>query len=185
MTTKRSKENYHESAADQHHHAAHFHREASQHFEAGKDREHWAHQAMAAHGHTLRALTHGHEALKQYDTLESAQPSIYPATPGTVVRFPANAREAAESMATNLQGTQWHGVAADHHEAAARHHDEASRYCIEKNFDLAAKEAEMAHRHALQSVFYSYEVVKQFDRNAELDAAAQDIMNWTERKMIG
>jgi hypothetical protein len=74
MNTKHSKKEHLEAAASHHEQAGRFHREASRHFEAGKDFAHAAHQAMMAHGHALHAIYRANDAVKH----NSSTPLIVP-----------------------------------------------------------------------------------------------------------
>jgi hypothetical protein len=157
MTPHLAHTEHHALAATHHEHAAKFHRQASRHFESGKDPDHWAHQALVAHGHTLRAIESGSAARAYYQRQELSLSQHSDA----VIRFPSNALETAEAMGSILRGTQRHAVAADHHEEAARHHARASKHCMARNYAPAAREALMACRHAQKSLYQSHEAAKQ------------------------
>jgi hypothetical protein len=91
MNSKHGKKEHLEAAASHHEQAARLHREASRHFEEGKDFAHAAHQAMLAHGHALHAIDRANEALKHHGA-----PLVVP---------PA----------------QHHAIATELHQQAARH----------------------------------------------------------------
>jgi hypothetical protein len=67
--------------------------------------------------------------------------------------------EASAYYAT-LNVSEHHAAAADHHEQAARHHGQAAKHRDEKDFALAAHEAQIAHGHAQHSVFHDNEAAK-------------------------
>jgi hypothetical protein len=158
MTAKHTIPEHHATAATHHAEAARFHRQASKHFETGEDPEHWAHQALLAHGHTLCAIESGNIACRFYASHGVHLPSKYS---DRVVQFPSNALETAQTMGTILDGFQRHAVAADHHEEAAKHHGRASKHCLERNYSPAFREAQLATHHAQQSLFQSHEAAKQ------------------------
>jgi len=151
MTVQDNVAEHHASAAFHHRQAAQFHREASRHYEIGKDFAHAAHQALIAHGHALRAIDHGNQAGKYYAGQDGSLLQKYPEP---VPLAPAKAVEAAE---TDLSGSQHHAAAADEHEQAAEHHAQAAKRLDEKDYELAAHEAQMAHRHAHYSIFHDDE----------------------------
>jgi hypothetical protein len=153
---------HHAAAAVHHIQAAQSHREASRHFEVGKDRAHWAHKALIAHDHTLRAIDCGNEARRHYGEHEKR---VSKGSLDADMPFPANNIEMAEAMGTILRQNQQHAVAADHHLQAAHHHDQASRYCAARNYEPAVTETMHACRHAQQSLFHSREALRQ---NAEV-----------------
>lgn len=157
MTTKQSKKEHLEAAASHHEHAGRFHREASRHFEAGKDYAHAAHQAMLAHGHALHAIYRANDAVKQ----NSTTPLIVPPPPGP-----------AASSAT---AAQHHAMAADLHEQAALHLRSAARQ-FDQDRDAVAHEARLAFSLALSALSHSNEAARQHvtssrDRGPVTDAA--------------
>jgi hypothetical protein len=134
--------------------AAEYHREASRHYETGKDYAHAAHQALVAHGHALLGLKYGDEARLHYAGHHlSDLPK--PSNPG-----PSVAIMSADVIGISPDGigtAAHHAAAATHHEQAAHHHQEAARLCGEKDYARAAHEAQMAHRHAHYSIFHDDE----------------------------
>jgi hypothetical protein len=66
MTAEDRAARHHASAATHHRHAMQFHREASHHYQIGKDYARAAHQALVAHGHTLKAIDHWQQAINDY-----------------------------------------------------------------------------------------------------------------------
>ena len=145
---------HHASAAFHHQQSAQLHREASRHFEAGKDYNHAAHKALVAHGHALHAIGRGNDAAQYYAGHDS---TALPGDQGSVVRFPPKSVDASGATQAALSGAGHHAAAADHHEQAEQHHTKASRHLQEKNEEEAAHEAQIAHRHAHLAVFHSDE----------------------------
>ena len=105
MSERHPQNNHHALASGHHEDAAHYHREASRHFEIGKDYAHAAHLALNAHGHSLMAIDHGDAALKRYT---KAHPEI---------TLPEPSAEVERATATAVPKTL-----ATQHDAAAAHH---------------------------------------------------------------
>lgn len=157
MNTKQSKKEHLEAAASHHERAGRFHREASRHFEAGKDFAHAAHQAMMAHGHALHAIYRANDAVKH----NSSAPLIVPPPPGS-----------AESRAT---AAQHHTMAAELHEQAALHLRSAAKH-FDQDRGAVAHETQLAFSLALRALSHSNEAARQHvtssrDRGPVTDAA--------------
>jgi hypothetical protein len=153
MTDKHHAAEHHASATIHHRLAAQFHREASRHYETGKDYAHAAHQAQIAHAHALHALRQGDEARTHYAEHHLSDLTI-PSDPGQPgVRL--GEVIGAPAMASN--SAAHHAAAGLHHEQAAQHHKNAARLCNEQQYARAAHEAQMAHRHAHYSIFHDDE----------------------------
>jgi hypothetical protein len=175
--------NRHAAAADHHSEAAKVHREAFDQFQVGKDPQHSARQALAAHACTLQALKSDNKAHKNHPTAHTG--NSVPNDPEDGSGFPAESVVTGGNMRTNLKGAQNHAVAADHHTEAARCHLRAVDHCAAGKYKRAAHEAETAHKHTQKSLFHSYEAAKPYlDRNAELDAAGQDMLNWIQAEIF-
>ena len=145
-----SAQNY-ASASAHHQRAAHYHQEASRHYRSGKDFAHAAHQALLAHGHALRAMDFGHEAAKPHGkhTIECSRAGMPVATP-----LVAPLLDAPAILQKGLDGADHHMAAAEHHAAAAIHQGKAAVLFREKHYEEAAKEAQLAYRHAHHTVFH-------------------------------
>jgi hypothetical protein len=160
---------HHASAATHHRHAMQFHREASRHYQIGKDYAHAAHQALVAHGHTLKAIDHWQQAVNDYaehgaqliPESESAVEHRGDSWRGFMGRLLARHSDNAIAVATELSGAEQHAAAAGHAEQAALHHGNASKYCSENDFPMAAHEAQIAHDHAMHSFFHGNEAARQ------------------------
>jgi hypothetical protein len=150
-------ESHREMAAAHHEQAARYHRAASRHFQSGKDYAHTAHEALLAHGHSLRALDFGRRA-----TVTSAIPSKdrinlrNHQTLSLQSKLPAAARS---RLCAN--SAEHHCAAALHSEAAAEHEREASTHERALNLEAAAVEALLATQHGERSLFHSDEAAKQ------------------------
>jgi hypothetical protein len=151
MTVNHNATEHHTSAAFHHQKAAQFHREASRHYELGKDYAHAAHQALIAHGHGLRAIDQGNAAGKYYAGQDGGLLGKYPEP------IPLSPGKALETMDIKLSGSEHHAAAADDHEHAAQHHLQAAKHLDEKDYELAAHEAQIAHRRAHFSIFHDDE----------------------------
>jgi len=141
MNTKHSKKEHLEAAASHHEQAGRLHREASRHFEDGKDFAHAAHQAMLAHGHALHAIERANEALKHHGA-----PLVVP--PATA---PADSHAGA---------AQHHAFAAELHEQAARHMRNAAKH-FDEDRGAVAHETQLAFSLALRGLSHSNEAAKQ------------------------
>ncbi|MGF6721158.1 hypothetical protein P3T43_000499 [Paraburkholderia sp. GAS41] len=142
MTTKPSKKEHLDAAASHHEQAGRFHREASRHFEDGKDFAHAAHQAMMAHGHTLHAIERANEAHKH----QAGAPLVVPPTTATTD--------------SNTSAAQHHAIAAELHEQAARHLRTAAKQ-FEQDRSAVAHETQVAATLALRGLSHSNEAAKQ------------------------
>ncbi|WP_341314032.1 hypothetical protein WN982_01125 [Paraburkholderia sp. IMGN_8] len=146
-----------EAAASHHEQAGRFHREASRHFEAGKDFAHAAHQAMMAHGHALHAIDRANDALKH----NASTPLIVPRPPCSV-----------ESSAT---AAQHHAMAAELYEQAALHLRSAVRH-FDQDCGAVAHETQLAFALALRALSHSNAAARQHitssrDRDPVTDTA--------------
>jgi len=157
MTEEYRAVEHHGSAVVHHQQALRYHREASLHYQLGKDYAHAAHMALVAHGHGWQAIDHGKQANTFYIEQEGKSAQT---TTETVAPFPSESPKATGSELVAPDCQAHHATAADHHEHAARHHGEASKHCDEKNYSLAAREAQIAHSHALQATFHSNEAAR-------------------------
>ncbi|MGF6238542.1 MULTISPECIES: hypothetical protein [Paraburkholderia] len=142
MNTKHSKKEHLEAAASHHEQAGRLHREASRHFEDGKDFAHAAHQAMLAHGHTLHAIDRANEALKHH----AGAPLAVPTADG-----PADSHAGA---------AQHHAIAAELHEQAARHLRNAVKH-FDEDRGAVAHDTQLALSLALRGLFHGNEAAKQ------------------------
>lgn len=143
MNTKHSKKEHLEAAASHHEQAGRFHREASRHFEAGKDFAHAAHQAMMAHGHALHAIYRANDAGKH----NSNTPLIAAQPPGS-----------AEGSAT---AAQHHAMAAELHEQAAQHLRSAARH-FDQDRGSVVHDIQLAISLAMRALSHSNEAAKQY-----------------------
>ena len=147
MTITQSAAGHHAHAASHHKQAAQFHREAARHYQIGKDYAHAAHQALAAHGHALRALEDGQAVYASYPPPEGSRPKF------TVAR-PAG-RPGPQAALLSVPGAPAHHVvAAEHHEAARRHHAQAETYCEAGQSGKAAREVGYALDHARNAILH-------------------------------
>jgi hypothetical protein len=133
----------------------HYHREASKHYEIGKDYAHAAHQALLAHGHALRAVDRAKEAGDYYAARDGRAEK-----PAAVSLFLEKRLEAAGASRADLSGAARHIVAAEHHEQAARHHGEASKHNDLANYALAAHDVRVAQGYAQHALFEGDEAAK-------------------------
>jgi hypothetical protein len=157
MTAKHNPAGHLTSAVFHHKQAAQFHREASRHYQVGKDYAHAAHQALVAHGHGLQAIDHEHDAGTYFAERNG---NVLPKYPEPVPRSPARSLEAPEPIQANLSGAEHHAAAAYHHDLAARHHGQACKHHDAKEYAQAAHEVQIAHGHAQRSVFHGDEAAK-------------------------
>lgn len=141
MNAKHSKKEHLEAAASHHEQAGRLHREASRHFEDGKDFAHAAHQAMLAHGHTLHAIERANDALKHH----TGAPLVVPPTDGP--------------LDSHAGAAQHHAIAAELHEDAARHLRNAVKH-FDDDRGAVAHEAQTALSLALRGLFHSNEAAK-------------------------
>jgi hypothetical protein len=154
MTENHGASEHHRTAAMHHTQAARYHHESARHYEIGKDYAHAAHQALVAHGHALSGLKYGEEARTHYAGHHlSDLPK--PSDPGSHIAI--RSADVVGVSPDGIGSAAHHAAAATHHEQAARHHQEAARLCGEKDFALAAHEAQMAYRHARYSIFHDDE----------------------------
>lgn len=142
MNTKHGKKEHLEAAASHHEQAGRFHREASRHFEAGKDFAHAAHQAMMAHGHALHAIDRANDALKH----PASTPLVVPPATGT-----AEGKTGA---------SQHHAIAGELHEQAAQHLRNALKH-FDQDRGAVAHEAQLALSLALRALSHSNEAARQ------------------------
>jgi len=152
MTEEYRAAEHHGSAVVRHQQAMRFHREAALHYQRGQDYALAAHMALVAHGHGWQAIEHGRQANTYYIEQESP-----PAPTETAPGSPSGSLNATGTELTTPDCQAHHAAAADHHAHAARHHGAASKHGDEKNYSLAAREAQIAHSHALQATFHSNE----------------------------
>jgi hypothetical protein len=136
MNTKQSKKGHLEGAASHHEQAARFHREASQYYEAGKDCDHAAHQAVLAHGHALHAIDEANVAAKH-----ASVPS-------------------AGAIEGGLTSAQHHAAASDLHAQAAQHLRRAVKLSDDDR-SAVAHEMQLAFALALRAVAHGNEAAKQ------------------------
>jgi hypothetical protein len=109
MTTKHNNAaGYLTSAALHHKQVAQFHREASRHYQVGKNYAHAAHQALVAHGHGLQAIDHGNDAGTYFAEQNG---KALPKYPMPIPGFPAKSLERAETTRANLSGAEHHAAA--------------------------------------------------------------------------
>ena len=156
MTATHGGAEHHASAVMHHGHAMRFHREASRHYQVGKDYAHAAHQALVAHGHTMQAIEHGQKASENY-----AEHGGNPLSKYLDRANGASAVVVATDLgASDLGGAGLHAAAADQAEQAGRHHARAAMHFEQEHYDVAAREAQLAYRHAQNSLFYSNEAAK-------------------------
>jgi hypothetical protein len=157
MTDNHNAAEHLRSAALHHQRAGQFHREASRHYQIGKDYAHAAHQALIARGHALQASDHEDDAGAYFSEHNG---NVLRKHSEPVLGLPAKSLEAPEATQANLSGAEHHAAAADHHDLAARHHGEASKHYDAKEYALAAREVEIAHGHTQRSVFHGDEAAK-------------------------
>jgi hypothetical protein len=138
MNTKQGKKGHLESAASHHEQAARFHREASQYYEAGKDHDHAAHQAVLAHGHALHAIDEANVTAKHAGA---------PMSP-------------ARSVESGPTAAQHHAAASDLHVQAAQHLRRAVKL-FEDDRSAVAHETQLGLALALRAVAHGDEAAKQ------------------------
>jgi hypothetical protein len=155
MNTKHSKKGHIEAAASHHEQAARFHREASRSFEAGKDYDHAAHQAIMAHGHVLHAIAHAHDA----GAHTTGTPPITPPSTG--------------SGASTATAAFHHATAAQLHDQAAQHMRNAAKH-FDQDRSAVAHDAQQALALALRALSHSNEAAKQHVKTLLASAAASD-----------
>ncbi|SDG21920.1 hypothetical protein [Paraburkholderia phenazinium] len=142
MNTKHGKKEHLEAAASHHEQAGRFHREASRHFEEGKDFNHAAHQAVMAHGHALHAIAEANDALKH----PASAPLVVPPAPG--------------SADGKTNAAQHHALAGELHEQAAQHLRSAVKH-FDQDRGAVAHEAQLALTLALRALSHGNEAAKQ------------------------
>jgi hypothetical protein len=149
----------HAAAASHHEQAAHYHREASHHYQIGKDYAHAAHQALVAHGHSLRALEHGQAALACYIEHEGVP------LPSNWTRSHGAAISTAMTLPKNLTSIEHHANAAEHHDAARRHHLLAEKHSLAgkhsgpDHYVRASHETKCAVDHGKHALFHGDQAV--------------------------
>jgi hypothetical protein len=148
MTATPNASGHHHSAARHHEQAAYFHREASRHYQIGKDYAHAAHQALTARGHALRALENGQAASARYAEHEGS------ALPTYLTRSSYNPSSTAVGAAISLDGSALHSVAAEHHDAAGRHHAQAQIHREAEHYIRASHETKKALDHGKHAIFH-------------------------------
>jgi hypothetical protein len=149
MTATQGPEGHHAAAAAHHEQAAQLHREASRHYQIGKDYAHAAHQALTAHGHALRALEIGRAAQALYT--EAAGKSL----PGYLSRAADHPTSTAVTAPIDVSGTERHVIAAGHHDAAVRHHEHAGQHHDAEHYVRAAHETKGALDHGHHALFHA------------------------------
>ncbi|MDR3515253.1 MAG: hypothetical protein P4M00_05515 [Azospirillaceae bacterium] len=149
MTVAHDPTDHHVSATMHHEQAAHFHREASVHYEIGKDYAHAAHQALTARGHALRALEEGQAASRCYAEHKGSP------LPSYLTRSSDTPASTAVALPLSLSATAHHIVAAEHHEAAARHHAKAAAHCSAEHYIRANHETNKALDHGIHALFHA------------------------------
>jgi hypothetical protein len=137
MNTKQGKKGHLEAAASHHEQAARFHREASQYYEAGKDHDHAAHQAVLAHGHALHAVDEENVAAKH-----------------------AGVPAPAGSVESGLTAAQHHAAASELHIQAAQHLRRAVKL-FEDDRSAVAHETQLGFALALRALAHGNEADKQ------------------------
>jgi hypothetical protein len=152
MNTKQSKKGHLDAAASHHEQAVRFHREASKHYESGKDYDHAAHQAIMAHGHALHAIDEANIASKH-----------------AMGPVPAGSADGAMTAA------QHHAAAAELHGQAAQHLRRAAKQ-FDEDRSAVAHETQLAYSLAQRAVSHGNEAAKQHvtalrDKASSADAA--------------
>lgn len=148
MTVARDPTDHHATAAMHHEQAAYFHREASRHYQIGKDYDHAAHQALTAHGHALRALEYGKAVSTRYAEHEGSP------LPSYLTRSLDKSVSTAVALPLSLSGAAHHAVAAEHHEAAEQHHARAGAHCSAEHYIRANHETNNALDHGRHALFH-------------------------------
>jgi len=162
---------HHLSAQPHHEQAARFHREASRHFEAGKDFAHAAHQALIAHGHALQALEI-ELAVNVYYAGHAARKDV-PDTPSSNLRHAATESEGNTNI--GLSCAEHHAAAAGLHEEACGHLSRVAGHFQKSKIGEAAREAKLALDLAVRAAFHSNEAAKDYAKqcsNAQAVAIA-------------
>jgi hypothetical protein len=149
MTDSRVQSAHHAAATDHHQQAAQFHRAASRHFQMGKDYAHAAHQALAAHGHALRALEHGQAASALYAAHEGSP------LPNYLSRSAGESGSTAVAPPKVLTMAEHQTIAADHHDAAARHHENARKHSDAEHYVRANHATKEALKHTEHALFHA------------------------------
>jgi hypothetical protein len=171
MITSSRDGSHHLSAQPHHEQAARFHREASRHFEAGRDFAHAAHQALIAHGHALQALEFELAANVYYAGHAAREDA--PETPSSNLHHAAT--ESDGSTKVGLTCAEHHTVAAGLHEEACRHLNRVAGHFQKSRIVEAAHEAKLALDLAVRAAFHSNEAAKGYAKqcsNAQADAVA-------------
>jgi hypothetical protein len=140
MTANSQDGSHHLSAQPHHEQAARFHREASRHFEAGKDFAHAAHQALIAHGHALQALEFELASNVYYVGLAARKDA--PDTPSSHLHHAATESEGSTNI--SLSCAEHHTAAADLHEEACRHLSRIAGHFQKSKIGEGAREAKLA-----------------------------------------
>ncbi|WGS44316.1 hypothetical protein LFL97_27335 [Burkholderia sp. JSH-S8] len=152
MNTKHSKKGHLEAAASHHEQAARHHREASRHFEGGQDFVHAAHQAMMAHGHTLHAIDHAHDA----GAHSANTPSTTPPSTG--------------SGASAADIAKHHAAAVELHMQAAQHMRHAVKL-FDQDRSAVSHDAQLALSLALRALSHGNEAARLFVKLAASGAS--------------
>ena len=171
MTANSQDGSHHLSAQPHHEQAARFHREASRHFEAGKDFAHAAHQALIAHGHALQALEF-ELAANVYYAGHAARKDA-PDTPSSNLHHAATDSKGNTNI--GLSCAEHHAAAAGLHEEACRHLSRVAGYFQKSKIGEAAREAKLALDLAVRAAFHSNEAAKGYAKqcsNAQAVAVA-------------
>ena len=137
------------AAAEHHQQAARIHREASRHYQTGRDYAHAAHQALTAHGHALRALEHGQAASALYAAHEGSP------LPGYLSRSTGGSESTAVASPKVLTVAEHHTIAADHHDAAALHHQAAREHGDAEHYVRANRATNEALKHTEHALFHA------------------------------
>ncbi|MGF6574719.1 hypothetical protein SAMN05443245_6487 [Paraburkholderia fungorum] len=151
MNTKHSKKGHLEAAASHHEQAARYHHGASWHFEEGKDFAHAAHQAMLAHGHTLHAIDHAHDA-------------------GAHSNAPPTAASSGSESGINSLAAKQHAAAAELHEQAAQHMRHAIKL-FDQDRSAAAHDSQLALSLALRALSHGNEAARLFVKLAPVEGS--------------
>ena len=161
-------------AAHSHHEqAASFNREASRHFEAGKDYAHASHQAWTAHGHALQARDLASEIVLHYGkhvvsgkTPDSQVPPKFEVASGSFGGNGPSVLNCAAHLAT----------AADHHDQAARRLADASRHFAAKDYVPALRAAHSAIALGVLALSHSEEAAKCHVKESGAVSAATHVL---------
>ncbi|NMM03610.1 hypothetical protein HHL24_37765 [Paraburkholderia sp. RP-4-7] len=170
----KSEEGAHLLSAQSHHEqAASFHREASRHYETGKDYAHAAHQAWIAYGHGLQARDRAGEVVSRYAEHVVAGQSPDSETPFSLE---AASNGMGESAHGGLSCAEHQATAADHHEHAARRLADASRHFAAKDYVPALREAQTAVALGVLALFHSEQAAKRHVKEIGLVSATTDVL---------